>query len=223
MPKFLTLFFFLALVFSTKSNAASMRRGGAELLNAKAYSAAFSVSAFSTTAHLDSEGTEFPLPAGASYRLIDTDFKISYGLSSNLETSLFGKFRNVTSNNGVNSATKTGPESLGVEAKYSFPPIDQLIYAMGLRYRQSLYTNTRYSRTQVPPVDEVILGDDGSEYGVDFYATYLAKPWKLDVMVGYNAPPNDLSSEIVYKSRSPISFFKTWSHCWPGWNLFFEA
>lgn len=207
MSKFL-ISFLLLLVSSYffSAQAAAVHRGGAELLNAKAYSVQIDASVFSMTGHYDDEGVEVSKLDGSSYRLIDTDLKISYGLSSNLETSLMAKLRNVNSSDGTIAASNTGPESVGVEAKYAFESINLLRYAIGLRYRQTLYTNTRYATSQIPPADEVILGDDGSEYGVDFYATYLSNPWKLDLKVGYNSPPNDLSSEVVYKAEALYKF-----------------
>ncbi len=205
MPKFLISFLFLGALFSsTHAEAAAIHRGGAELLNAKAYSIYFDTSLFVTKSHLDETGTEIEMPEGTGYHLIDADFKISYGLSSSLEASVFGKVRSVSSNDGTTTASKTGPESIGVEAKYSFSPIGKVKYAIGARYRQTLYTNTKY--TQLPPSDEIILGDDGSEYGVDFYMTYTSNPWKLDLMAGYNSPPSNLSSEIIYNAQARYRF-----------------
>ncbi|MDO9182539.1 MAG: hypothetical protein Q7U04_09020 [Bacteriovorax sp.] len=209
MPKFLILFpQLLLLTCANISFAAVEYRGGAELLNAKAYAIIAQASIFSMTAHLDDTGAEISKLDGSSYQMIDTDFKISYGISSNLETSLIAKFRSVTSNDNINTVSNSGPESVGVLAKYAFAPINALIYAIELRYRQTLYTNTRYTNLQFPAADTVILGDDGSEYGVDFYATYLSNSWKLDFKLGYNSPPNDLSSEIVYGATALYKFSK---------------
>lgn len=209
MSKFLVnAGFVLVCLSSFVVNATTINRGGAELLNAKAYSINASASVFETTAYYDDEGIESEMNADSSYRMIDTDFKISYGLTSNIETSLLAKIRSVSSSDGTNTAANTGPESIGVEAKYSFLPVNAMKYAIGVRYRQTLYTNTQYTDQQIPPVDEVILGDDGSEYGVDFFATYTAHPWKLDFKIGYNSPPNDLSSEILYKAEGLYQFTK---------------
>ncbi|MFA6239195.1 MAG: hypothetical protein WC635_17785 [Bacteriovorax sp.] len=208
MSKLLISLLLLTGCLSSFAQAAAVHRGGAELLNPKAYAIEAQASVFSTTAYFDDSGTELEMNPESSFRLIDTDFKISYGVSSNLEASVFAKVRSVSSSDGTNSAANTGPESLGVEGKYSFEPINKIKYALGLRYRKTLYTNTEYAPAQNRPVDEVILGDDGSEYGIDFYATFLARPWKLDFKMGYNSPPNDLSSEIVYKLEAMYQFTK---------------
>lgn len=199
-----------ALLALTAFNAesAAVQRGGAELLNAKAYSIEAAASVFTTSAYYDVNGTKEPMAPDSTYRMIDTDLKISYGISSNLEASLFAKIRSVSSSDGTDDASNVGPESVGLEGKYAFEPINAIRYAVGFRYRQTLYTNTRYTLPQVPPVDEVILGDDGSEYGVDFYATYRGRPWILDFKIGYNSPPNELSSEILYKLEARYQFTK---------------
>lgn len=206
MSKFLISFLLLLSFFSFRAQGAVFQRGGAELLNAKAYSVQVDASVFSMTGHFDNDGVLIPKLDNSSYQMIDTDFKISYGLSPNLELALMAKARNVNSSDGTTTAANTGPESVGFEAKYGFPQINQLLYAIGLRYRRTLYTNTLYTNAQIPPMNEVILGDDGSEYGVDFYATYLANPWKLDFKIGYNSPPNDLSSEVLYKLEALYKF-----------------
>lgn len=209
MSKFLiSLTLSIVALSLLKANAAVVHRGGAENLNSKAYSIEALASVFNTNAHYDVEGTEYAMIPDGSYRMIDTDLKISYGISSRIEASVFAKLRNVSSSDGINSASNSGPESIGVEGKYAFLPINGLRYAVGVRYRQTLYTNTRYTLAQIRPVDEVILGDDGSEYGVDLYSTYLANPWKLDFKIGYNAPPNDLSSEILFKVEGLYQFSK---------------
>lgn len=207
MSKFL-ISFAACIAFFSSVNAFALAPylGGAELLNAKAYSIAVESSVFNTTGHFDYTGAKFPLSSDSSYRLIDADLKISYGISSNLQLSAFGKGRSVKSIKEGFSANNSGPESAGVEAKYAFAPINSLVYAVGIRYRKTLYTNTTYINKQIPPKDQVILGDDGSEYGVDFYGTYNSRPWKFDFLVGYNSPPNSLSSEMIYKAEAFYRF-----------------
>jgi hypothetical protein len=206
MSKFLIFCFLLGNVL-LRADAAAVNHGGAELLNPKAYAIRLQASAFSTLSHYEADGTEIEVSPDGHYRLIDTDFKISYGISSNFESSVLVRGRSVDSSNGVDNAKNSGIESAGFEAKYAFAPINSLHYAIGLRYRQTLYTNTHYTSSQTKPTNEVILGDDGSEYGVDFYATYLtSQSWKWDFLIGYNSPPNELSSEILFKSEVQYVF-----------------
>lgn len=209
MSKLLISYIVLSLFLLPKVTSASVHsKGGAELLNAKAYSAKITASAFSTTALFDETGVSTPMNEGDAFRYFDTDFKLSYGLSANLETSLMFKARNVSATSQGNVLTKSGPESAGVEAKYSFPSIGKMNYALGVYYNQSMYTNTTYPTQVSIPINEIILGDDGHEYGVGVYLTQNNNPWKLDSYLIYASPPNDLSSEIRYKADAFYLFSK---------------
>ena len=199
MPKFLRALFFLPFFLAIgSSNATAVHMGGAELLNAKAYSVNLETSVFQSASVLDQDRVEQSFADSDKFRMIDGNFKISYGLSRNLETSLLFRARAVSAVNQGISASATGPESAGVEAKYGFDPIGNIRYALGLYYRQTLYTNTVYATQATVPTDTIILGDDGTEYGVGIYATANNHPWKLDMSMIYVSPPNDLSSEIHY-------------------------
>ncbi len=208
MSKFLISFLFLVSLLFSESSHASVHRGGAELLNAKAYSVILNASVFSTTALFDEAGTEKPMNSGDKFRMIDTDLKLSYGISNKLETSLLFKFRNINASTQSVTASNTGPESAGVEAKYSFGTFGKMSYALGVHYRQTLYTNTVYPSQATIPTNTIILGDDGTEYGVGMFATFNSRPWKLDSSFQYVSPPNDLSSEIHYKMEGIYFFSK---------------
>ena len=210
MSKFLISFFsfflFLVNLNFSKAFASPQYRGGAELLNENAYSIYFDTSLFEMSSHIDDSGKEYTKLDGSAYRLTESNFKLSYGINSHLEASLLARGRVVSSTDGNTTASNSGPESVGVEGKYSFAPVGNMKYALGLRYRKTLFTNTIYTQSQIPPTDQVILGDDGSEYGVDLYSTYNSGSWKLDLQGGYNSPPNDLSSEVVYKIQALYRF-----------------
>ena len=188
------------------TNASTQFRGGAELLNENAYSVYFDTSLFEMSAHFDDSGKEYTKLEGSAYRLTESNLKLSYGINSHFEASFMARARSVSSTDGNTTANNTGPESLGVEGKYSFAPIGNMKYALGLRYRKTLYTNTIYTQSQIPPADQVILGDDGSEYGIDLYSTYNSGSWKFDLQGGYNSPPNNLSSEVIYKVQMLYRF-----------------
>lgn len=206
MLKKCSLFFLVLLPLTSRAQLTP--RGGAEVLNPKGYSIFASTMVFQTSALYDQEGTEVALNDGDEFRLIDVDFGLSYGISANFEASLFGRFRSVTSTlNGTNAAN-SGPESAGVSAKYSFDPVGKLRYAIGVHYRQTLYSNATYDGTAQLPAEEVILGDAGSEYGVDFFMTYNSAPWKWNARIGYNNPANDNSEEITYNLEALYRFTK---------------
>ncbi|MBC7712030.1 MAG: hypothetical protein H7177_01735 [Rhizobacter sp.] len=196
------------LTLSANAFSATLHRGGAELLNPGAYSISGTTSVFQTSAYYDTTGVETTKADGVDYKLIDVDFSVSYGISKNLQLTGFGRFRNVSSTANEISATKSGPESVGVEAKYGFDPVGAARWAVGAHYRQTAYKNTSYDTGTLPPADEIILGDAGSEYGVDLYLTYLMKSFKWDAQIGYSSPANNLSGEVNYKIEGMYRFTK---------------
>ncbi len=206
MSKFLISAFSALLLFPYSTHARAFYRGGAELLNPKAYSAGFSASYFTTTALLDEEGVETALHEGDSFKMMNADFKLSYGLAANLETSLLFRYRNVSGVNQQFAVSNSGPESAGVEMKYAFPAFENTRYALGVYYKQTLYNNTAYPTIAAVPPDTIILGDDGTEYGAGVYITHNAYPWKLDTQALFVSPPNDLSGEIQFKAEGLYQF-----------------
>jgi hypothetical protein len=198
----------LVLSLSAPLMAAGVHRGGAELLNPSAYAINANASMFQTSAFYDTDGVETKLIDGNKYRLIDMDLAISYGVSKSLEITAMGRFRKVSSTVGEITKENSGPESLGVEAKYAFETTGNLRYALGVHYRQTLYTNASYENATLVPEDEIILGDSGSEYGVDLYTTYSSAPWKIDARVGYSSPANNISDEVTYKLEGMYRFSK---------------
>ena len=196
------------LLITTPAMTATLQRGGAELLNPKGYAVSSSVSIFQTSGFYDVDGVENTLAEGSEYRLMDVDFSLSYGVSKNLEFTGFGRFRNNSSTVSEVANTKSGPESIGVEAKFAFDPVGSARYALGAHYRQTLYSENSYTQFIQLPADELILGDSGSEYGIDFYMTYLNKSFKWDAKIGYSSPANELSDEINYKLEGMYRFTK---------------
>ncbi len=200
MSKFLILIFSFSFIFFSEQ-VYPATRGDADLLNEKAYCLQFQISQFYSTSSFSENGVEVPFSGDQGFSVIDSDFKLSYGIEKNLESTLFFKARNVKVNDGTTAASNTGPESVGISAKYQFGPIGNIKYALGVHYLKTLYTNTVYANENLVPKNSVILGDDGTEYGVGFFSTYLNHPWKLNGALVYVSPPNDLSSEISYKAE----------------------
>lgn len=212
MPKFLvfrsSLTFLIIALLNFSVQAAADKRMGAEVLNKNAYAVGLKGSLFQTTSYYDTDGTELDMAEGSDYQLMDLDFSVAYGISSSLEVTGFGRVRSVSSTANETKASNSGAESLGLSAKYSFAAVGASRYALGIHYSQTLYTNELYGANAQVPADEVILGDSGSEYGVDLFFTYGQKALKWDFKLGYNNPANDSSEEIVYKAEGIYQFSK---------------
>lgn len=203
--------FFCLLVFFSLSVRANIRRPShALLLNPKAYSMDFSEYVFSTTAYFDKDGKENPLPADYSFMLADTSFTLSYGYSSNLEFSVNGKARYVSSQTTLSTdpktLTKMGLESAQVGIKYQLPPMNNSFFAIGAKFKQTLYTNLKYDPPQSADANQIVLGDDGTEYSIDLYSSFLYTSSRLDFDLSYVKPANDLSQELRYQAEALYQF-----------------
>ncbi|NOT78005.1 MAG: hypothetical protein HOP07_03260 [Bacteriovoracaceae bacterium] len=196
-----SLLVLMVTIFSSPLFSATPHRGSAELLNPEAYSINASTTLYQSSALIDNDGVETAYPEGSAYRIIDADLTFRYGFSKKLELGFTGRFRSVSSMLNDETSESSGPESLGLEIKYSFPKVKNMTYAIGAHYRQTLYANGLFDSAVLIPSDTLILGDSGSEYGVDLFMTNNLKPWKWDLKLGYNSPANDLSSEIDYRAE----------------------
>lgn len=201
MMKFIFLF-----LFSTTAFAAVFFPTEAELMNHGAHLIQFKTSYFLTTGSYDDQGVLTTMPTGDKFSMANADFKISFGISNRLEAAVDAKLRNISSVKGVNGLNKTGAESASIVFKYGLPAVDNFKTAIGVRYRQILYTNTKYDPPQIAPDADLVLGDDGSEYAVDFYSTYVPSSLKYVGNFSYVSPPNNLSSEIHYKLEGQYLF-----------------
>ena len=121
-------------------------------MNKEAYAIKADTSLFSSTGTFDQSGAEQAILDGNSFEMIDANFKISYGLSSKIEPALFFKLRSVRAINQSVSASNTGPESIGIEFKYSFGTVGKIHYAFGVHYLQTLYSNSVYPNQARPSI-----------------------------------------------------------------------
>lgn len=193
---FVSYFLIVESVFSR-----DMYRGGAELLNPKAYEINVRGSLFQTASHYDDNGVEQQLLEGSSFRLMDLDLGLSYGYSREIEIRGMGRARKVDSYQSGDNRTQSGFQSLGGEIKYGFITPGKLSYAIGAQYRYALNSNTTYNTQNEIPLGELSLGDSGSEYGANFYLSFKNAPTHLDFKLGYLRPGEDLSDEVVYEAK----------------------
>lgn len=159
---------------------------------------------FATTSYFDNNKTNQSLLNGAVFKMLDTDFGARFSYWKDLETTIKFKIRSnsssIESTTLANSAANTGIESSGILLKYLIYSSSNTLFSIGIHYLQTLYSNLTYTSSQTVPTDQIVLGDAGNEYGVDFYTTYQNSPfWKNNFKLSYNQPPNELSTEIIYK------------------------
>lgn len=206
MSKFLV--FLISIIFSITSNvqARMIKRGEADFFNEKAYSVLINLSRFQTGGYFDNDGNSQLLTEGSDFNLIQSETYVNYELTKDIELGAFFRARSVSSNVANVSASSSGPESVGVSGRYALPSLGKIKYALRGHYNKTLYHNSVYATALAIPKDEVILGDDGSEFGFGLAASFKMKPWVFDGVIDYVSPPNDLSSEIQYKIEGTYFF-----------------
>ncbi|MBT5093898.1 MAG: hypothetical protein HOM21_06635 [Halobacteriovoraceae bacterium] len=169
-----------------------------------------------TTAVYDTTGAEVALESGDSFSKIDSDLNFRYGFSSHIDfkAGVLFRYNSSSATVGEGNATTTkdftnqGVESFYGSLKYNFDsaPNSKMHYSFEFFYRQTSYTNQTFTAGQTLP-DEIILGDDGTEFTVWMHSAYKRnRSDYLTASVGYNTPPNALSPEVVYKLAS------VWTH-----------
>lgn len=194
--------------YSAAAIAAADKRGSADTLNKSAYAVSLKGSAFQTTSYYDSEGSEVEMLPDSDFKMMNLDLGVSYGISNKVELTGLARVRQVTSTINGTDTSASGLESLGIYAKYSFPKTNETRYAVGVHYSQTLYDNEIYNSRAAIPADEHVLGDSGSQYGIDLLLSHGLKAWRWDFRVGYNNPGNDLSEEITYQVEGSYNWTK---------------
>jgi hypothetical protein len=187
-------------------------------LNEKQYSIEVKARYFATDGYYDLNGEEQELTADHSFSLMDGDLLFQYGLTPNFSAEGLLRFRNVSSETTESQSTQ-GLESVGLGFYFHFlekekltGPIKKSRLALHTYYRHTAYSNTHY-QNQIPPRDELVLGDDGGFLGVGALFSYSFNPsWRLDFSSYFVKPPSHLSEEYHFAtalnySLSSLSIF----------------
>jgi len=199
--------FYLPIIFcliflSLKAQAVIYRPAGSSV-SAKAYQFDFKAGVFSTKGNYDYLGNETALESGESFSQTDYEGILRYGQSDRLEWRGGLKFRQNASSDLVgqatNEATNSGVESVLLGLKYSFFAGERWRYALDAQFRTTFYSNEVYERRQTPPVDEIILGDDGQEIKLGGELSYqFSRSNFFNSSFYYVKTPNELSAEFAY-------------------------
>ncbi len=153
-----------------------------------------------TTSLYNVDGEEEELGVEDDYQILDSTVRLDYGWSANFQLGADIMFRQLESADSGGSTSNTGIESLGFHFKYAFKGSPRYKSAVSLSYRFKLYSNEIYANQASVPSDEVILGDDGSEFHLRYHLDYIASRSTIfSGEIGYRIPPNDLSFEFPYR------------------------
>lgn len=194
-------------------------RAQTEILSENSDALDLQYKSFTQSSSYDNSGNKLSQNAGDSFTLLDWNFKYSKGIKGKYEASSFLNYRIVKSESQSSSAANSGFESAGFAGKYLIHSDNLLRSMFGVHLKKALFQNTQYTTASPPPSDKVALGDDGLEYGLDYFLTYYSNLKKIDFQIGYNRPASNLSSEITYNIAAIFSANK-WAFFGGGGGIF---
>jgi hypothetical protein len=168
------------------------------------------INLFNTTGNFDQNGTKQSLSGGTSFQKVDTSLDAYYGVTDKLQLGAGLLFRqNESQINGGNTVTNSGIESYYGRAKFYFmEKVRHHLAAVG-EYRVATYENKNYQFATSLPSNELVLGDGGETIMVGGIYTYRrTTDHSFNLFAGYQVPGNDLSTEVVYKIDTALTWEK---------------
>lgn len=167
----------------------------------KGYEIEYLLTRFSSTSNIDENGADIAFPQSVFFNKNDHQFILRYGYSNEVEFRLGGKFRQVSANNSTNDLSNNGTESIFAGFRYGLSKLNWL-FAFDLEFAKTAYETTDYA-SGVAPLNEIVLGDDGTSSKVGLQMSYLRTANHfLNFSAHYQNPGRDLSSDIPYHADS---------------------
>jgi hypothetical protein len=182
---------FIPLIFCMLSTAQALAQDAYKPFVAGRFDSYLGADYFSTNANYDSNGSKQNLISGASLTNISTETGIRYLFLDKLGISTAITFNNVSTNNGVQSRSKT-------DLTYYSLGADLEIYNT---YSWSFYLDGVYkiANEQIDLTsDDAIASDAASEALVSGVATFQNEDWRFYGKVGYGYRTEGLSGLLRY-------------------------
>lgn len=162
---------------------------------------------FISTGQYDEEGNNTKLGSDESFSFFQSDALLRYGYSDSLEFGAGFRFRYIMANyfDGTEdiSTSTSGLESYLLNMRFLLSKSESMHWLAFASVRQSTYSNTDYININNVPVDEISLGDNGTEVSIGLAWDYFfSKKHFIHNKISYRQPGNSLSEEVVYDLES---------------------
>lgn len=209
-----TYYFYLALAalaFEAVAKSAPYLPSSSTL-NEKGHEFRLDTSLWNSTHRVDDKGEASAYENAQSFRQLQSDLRLNYGLTNQLEISGGLSFRllqaDYTDGQASNQAQNSGGYRALIGFKYRFVPVDDWSYAAYVNYRPALFANS-----EPDPADEfsLALGDDGAatEFGA-IVNWKLSQSVYLSADIAYRNPSPRLSNEVFTRFEA-AKFWKSWA------------
>lgn len=202
---------FLLLIFSTSVLAKKTSYiPSSKLLHKGGYELSLSGDYFKTSKNVDKDGKKTDLPSGAAFNRSQFELSGFYGATDEFQIGVGIRGRrnsstSLNSNNEKETISSSGLQSTFLSMKYAFKPVKKLQYTLEGMFRYTPYVNKEVN--SLPSDQDLVLGDDGSEYSGGGSVTYS----HLDKLFfttrgGIRKPGVDLSSEFYWQLEGAIDW-----------------
>jgi hypothetical protein len=186
----------------------------ARVLKPGAYELSSEARYWQSSSRFDTDGEEVPFLGDESFSYLEGEIIGRFSATKELQFSFAANFRQNAASveSPVGSQTYESASSSGVQAisaimTYAFDPVEKITYALEGFYRYHPYKNAQWDL--IDPTSDLVLGDDGGEYGVGLIGTYTS-PSKnyLSFRGQYKRPGREISTELAWDIQGAIVWTK---------------
>ena len=204
----------IALLFISAAQAQISYAPMGKVLHKGGYELKGTGRSWASTAKYDEDRKKTDYEDNEGFTYFEGEFLGKYGATDELQFTLGANFRqnraeiqdpnNVGQTTGV---TSTGIQSLIGGMQFGFKPVDRLHYSLEAFGRFPTYTNRTYDSTTDDPTKDLVLGDEGPDYGAGLLVTYAHPSDRFITLRGfYRRPGKDLSPEINWLLEAAVAW-----------------
>lgn len=184
----------------------TLHKGGYELIGTGR--------SWSSLSRYDEDGKETKYEGSQGFSYFEGEFQGKFGATDELQFNLGVNFRQNQAEieSPSNADETTSVSSSGVQAitggfQYSFKPVERLHYSLLGFGRFMTYGNSTYDASTDDPTKNLVLGDEGPDYGAGLVVTYAhPKDRFLTVRGLYRRPGKELSPELDWLVEGALSW-----------------
>lgn len=184
------------------------------VLHKKGYELKGTGRSWSSLSRFAENGDEDKYEGKESFTYFEGEFLGKFGATDELQFTLGMNFRqnraefeDPNNANRTEYATSTGVQSLIGGLQYGFKPIGRLYYSLEGFGRFPTYGNTIYVEGTDDPTKNLVLGDEGPDYGAAVLMSYVHPSDRFaTVRFAYRRPGKELSPELNWLVEGALAW-----------------
>lgn len=166
---------------------------------------------WNSDSRFDQDGKETEYPSSEGFGYFEGEFLGRYGATNELQfTGGLTSRQNsadITVSGESETATSSGLQSIFAAAQYGFRPVGRINYSLEVFGRFMTYTNKEYDATTDDPTKDLVLGDDGPDFGGSFLGTWAHRDdYFLTAKLTYRRPGKEMSGEVNWLVEAAVAW-----------------